>query len=1004
MASLGDIYGLLARVRRRMRIEAGLRHAAWAAAALVVAFTLLALVATHTGPASYWPVITTTVLLLFTVFFLAFGVVLPWRRSRTDTSVAHHAGRVLPELSSDLRSAVAFGEVPPATASMALVDAFCGTVAARLDGVPPSRIVPLGRAARAGAVFFAAAVAVTTVGLAARARLSHGLNLLVRRPTLFEGAAVTREPLVADIRITYHHPAYTGLPDRHVEGSSGDVVALKGTRLELEMRALRSARRALIFFGEHGEAGQVEAQVKDGRLRASFTVSESGRYRVWLAPLIGRPVREERGHRIEAASDQAPVVDIKAAADRIELPSPRPVEVGYAAADDYGLGPVDLVYRIGAGPEQRIPLDKGDGKKNVEGRTQWDPSNEALVPGVQIAYRIEAHDRDDVSGSKSGTSRTLYLVLERPRESVDESLASQTMILETLVQVLAERLELHEAVKDGRRAGLGDAPDPGLMLSRWQEAHDTEIAQVALVGGLVDEERRAGKASKTLLTALAKIAGELDRHIKIEGPLLTALRTRAETQGAPGMDALARLQKPGVRHVESLEDAVLLLDDLIGRQRLEDLASLGEQLTQAHKRLEDLLARYRASKDEALREQLLREVQELSRRIGELAAKIAAVKERNEISTEWQNMPDPREAMQKAREMQDLLERGGSADLEEALSRLGRTLESLQKQLEGNASDFADERFPRESKALAELSRKIADLESDERRLAEDTQKLDGELERMMDQVRQQKQQELMGELESKMADLKKRVQGRAPRRLGEDVSDDHDTARESAERAGKSLRGKEMAEAQREAEAAAEALERASAGAERKARREQGGQRDATAAYAEQMSKAGALAKEIAETLGQMMPQPGQVASEGQRAEAQGLGQRQRSIERQTRAMAEQAAREGAGMPGFEQAMQELRAAAEQMQQAQQSLAKGDPRDALGKEQGAADRLQRLRESLQNEKMGRSGARDPVRIPGADDSKAPRAWRQELMDAMREKAPEAYREEVRKYYEELVK
>ena len=47
---------------------------------------------------------------------------------------------------------------------------------------------------------------------------------------------------------------------------------------------------------------------------------------------------------------------------------------------------------------------------------------------------------------------------------------------------------------------------------------------------------------------------------------------------------------------------------------------------------------------------------------------------------------------------------------------------------------------------------------------------------------------------------------------------------------------------------------------------------------------------------------------------------------------------------------------------------------------------------------------REPVRIPGADEIKAPREWRQELLEAMRERAPERFREEVRRYYEELVK
>ena len=60
-------------------------------------------------------------------------------------------------------------------------------------------------------------------------------------------------------------------------------------------------------------------------------------------------------------------------------------------------------------------------------------------------------------------------------------------------------------------------------------------------------------------------------------------------------------------------------------------------------------------------------------------------------------------------------------------------------------------------------------------------------------------------------------------------------------------------------------------------------------------------------------------------------------------------------------------------------------------------------------EQQGRQGTRgrsnrDPVRIPGADDSRAPREWRQELLEAMREQAPERFQEEVRKYYEDLVK
>jgi hypothetical protein len=92
-------------------------------------------------------------------------------------------------------------------------------------------------------------------------------------------------------------------------------------------------------------------------------------------------------------------------------------------------------------------------------------------------------------------------------------------------------------------------------------------------------------------------------------------------------------------------------------------------------------------------------------------------------------------------------------------------------------------------------------------------------------------------------------------------------------------------------------------------------------------------------------------------------------------------------------------------MHEAGESLKRDESKPAATAERDAADRLAKLRDGMQERSMGGSERhRDPVRIPGADDSRAPRAWRQELLDAMKEKAPERYRDEVRRYYEELVK
>ena len=101
---------------------------------------------------------------------------------------------------------------------------------------------------------------------------------------------------------------------------------------------------------------------------------------------------------------------------------------------------------------------------------------------------------------------------------------------------------------------------------------------------------------------------------------------RSKITGASAPGTLMKVAGLSEKHAAELEKDVLLLDDLIGRQRLEDLARLGRELTDAHKRLQDLLSRYTATKDEALRRQLEREARDLRARIAELAQKIAALK------------------------------------------------------------------------------------------------------------------------------------------------------------------------------------------------------------------------------------------------------------------------------------------------------------------------------------------------------------------------------------------
>ena len=152
---------------------------------------------------------------------------------------------------------------------------------------------------------------------------------------------------------------------------------------------------------------------------------------------------------------------------------------------------------------------------------------------------MEAKDNDGVSGSKTGSSRTLYLVIADPRESLDEQLLREREILDQLLDNLADRLEALDPDPDAARpaaaaahaaaasaARLRAAGTPPASCVPWFSAHEALESHVAALGRIIDDERRSGSGSKSVLAALSSIADRLARRLREEAALLASLRGR----------------------------------------------------------------------------------------------------------------------------------------------------------------------------------------------------------------------------------------------------------------------------------------------------------------------------------------------------------------------------------------------------------------------------------------------------------------------------------------------
>ena len=204
-------------------------------------------------------------------------------------------------------------------------------------------------------------------------------------------------------------------------------------------------------------------------------------------------------------------------------------------------------------------------------------------------------------------------------------------------------------------------------------------------------------------------------------------------------------------------------------------------------------------------------------------------------------MPDMKAVAEQARKLDDLLERGDEAGLSKALAELGENLKSLRQALDQNLEGFGAERFPQENRVVAELMKKIGDLEGDERALQKETQGLADRQEAEMEKRLKGQLDEFLKRENEKVERLRSRLAGVPTGDPESALAEEIERARDSAKQMKRLFAERDLAEAKGEAERAASSLDRAvgapgrrrggqpqAAAAAGAARRRRGGERGA--------------------------------------------------------------------------------------------------------------------------------------------------------------------------------
>lgn len=1001
------IRSLLRRVRRRLRLA----QAASDGVVLLSAFgggaLLLVLAAARLGPSPLW----SACVWLLVGLTAAAGIwatrraVIRWHDDGTVARIVDERAALGDLVLSSVelaRQLPRLAVIPAVSATLARAE--IARAAARCHPLRPRDLVPIGPGRLRLLILALVAASAWAALVYQTERVSQGWKMLATRPSLGRRPP---EPIVADIEVALTYPPYTGTAPRRIVGSSGDVLAPLGTTVELWARPLLAATVAAEIAIEPDERTRRSATrpvlLEKGRLAARFVVESSGTYRFALRSSTGRTTREPAAHRIEIDVDREPKVDLRAAADELEVHGPRDkVQLAYRVEDDYGIDEIQLVWQPADAerPEQRrTRVAKGANQRELSGLWQWDLVDLGFPAGVRIAYHLEARDNDAISGAHVGRSRTLHLRVFSPAERHQEALRQLDLWVRQAVSLLGRRIE-----QDLPSSTTDAGPSLDDRLLKRRRLREQEHVVLEDVPRLRQQLGGDALASPDVEASLIDIVKRMDRLRTEEEQAI-----RGVADGKLGKPALAQANQ---RVVAELERAVLLLDDLVARARLEQLLTAADQLSHTRDRLRSLLQAYRGSRGEAARQRIERELKDLERQLTELEHRVAQLA--GEAPDEFLN----RQAMassdlrQRLASLRSHLTRG---DIDRALAELGQLSGSVDRMvaaLEGNLRTFRRERFSSEERALGELESKLVDLEHEERLIAEETDGLRQRARQEEQRVLRERFEPLLRQARTRAADVKKRLAAIENAARGSAVEEPLERARRSLAALELAIEHGDLEELRLQARESERDLYSLQFALYNEEVRQWMGLRPPLQRARQQALEAEAIASKLEAEIEALSPTADALLTAPEKAKLHQLEQRQGSVRQRTSDARQALERHRGANPGMIQlAGNVLKEAAESMDRAEQGLARQLVRRAAGDAWQAVEALGELRRHVgegrrprRSEQLAEMARDEVVKIPGSDDSRAPRAFRQDLLDAMKRAVPEAYRQQVKRFYEELAR
>jgi hypothetical protein len=377
---------------------------------------------------------------------------------------------------------------------------------------------------------------------------------------------VPQKVTLARVRVTYRYPAYAGLEQKSIEGTTGELEALHGTTAQVTFVLDQPAEAMTLTLDRPASAGAKSTPAAltrsaDGKeFAGEIGMDQAHAYRLEIAQ--GKRGPQKLGpFPIRVVKDQEPKLELIGLERRTDVQVDSTLPLKIVASDDYGLVKVGLFTRrvlaIGKNEEPweaAVSWDAG-GKTSLQLSHELAVTSLNVAEGEKLELALRALDTDPAR-NQIWTTGAIYELsiggegagLQRQYEQIIQSEAELKGLIAAEQALLGPTVEWLKKLD-----GSGDL--------RWDDPKNVDALHKA-VGKLTAEQAVVQKHASQVVKAMPAHAG----NIRIAVGLLAdteMVRAQRILDSVPGRD------KPQAKRT-AVADARITQERII--RSLQDLA------------------------------------------------------------------------------------------------------------------------------------------------------------------------------------------------------------------------------------------------------------------------------------------------------------------------------------------------------------------------------------------------------------------------------------------------